>query len=484
LAWQREVISGDPGTRWTNNTERVKYQFVCALINTCGFCLQYHMKIGAIWGIPLHRGCRCEQRRIPVGAEAPHEFVDYREILDNMSHADQVAAIGASNYKLLKDGVVKWEDIVTPSRVRDLREVVANKRLSVKTMVDAGVSPRLAATAHATVNTPEHVLAEQRQMQLVQQATASGARLEDLTKALGQKVATRVSIAAGPDTYGAGPAWTGGPITPRPPAPSQADLLLSALDKVRTRDAALAKAKAEAAKKPATPTTSESPKEPMATEPPATMPPAETKPVALRKEPPPTEETSSATTRTFASSRDADAWGTENYSKWAKGLNQSQRNAIEDYRHDAWKELNEGLRSEKGLGGLTPSLRRMAKHLDAALAKHPLPEAVTVVRSIDLKSAGIAPDQLVPGRQILDKGYTSTSLDPHKAWVGQRLEIRLPKGTPAAYVNIVGEGNKGEFELLVSRDVEQYRVVGVKDDSHRTVVLEAILPSAETKAKK
>jgi hypothetical protein len=261
LAWQRQIISGDPGTRWVNDTDRVKYQFVCALINTCGFCLQYHLKIGAIWGIPLHHGCRCEQRKILVGAEAPHAFVDFREILDQMDHADQVAAIGASNYRLLKEGVVKWTDIVTPSRVRDLREVVSNKRLSVKTMVAAGVNPKIAETAHATVNTPEHILAEQRQMQLVQQAMASGARLEDLTRQLGQKVASRVSIAAGPDTYGTGPAWAGGPITPKGPAPSQADILLAALGKIKTRDAAIAKAKAEASKKaePAAPPTEPSP---------------------------------------------------------------------------------------------------------------------------------------------------------------------------------------------------------------------------------
>jgi hypothetical protein len=253
LAWQRQIISGDPGTRWVNDTQRVQYQFVPSFIKTCGLCLQYTYKIGAIWGIPLHHGCRCRQDKIIVGAEAPHEFADFREILDAMDHADQVAAIGASNYRLLKEGVVEWKDIVTPSRVRDLREVVANKRLSIKTMVDAGINPKIAAAAHATVNTPEHVLAEQRQMQLVQAATASGARLEDLTKQLGEKIATRVSIAAGPDTYGAGPAWTGGPITPKGPAPSQADLLLSALEKIRARDAAIAKAKAEAAKPPAIP---------------------------------------------------------------------------------------------------------------------------------------------------------------------------------------------------------------------------------------
>lgn len=123
----------------------------------------------------------------------------------------------------------------------------------------------------------------------------------------------------------------------------------------------------------------------------------------------------------------------------------------------------------------------MVKNLDAALAKHPLPEPVTVVRSVDLMSAGIDRSQLKPGAMIIDKGYTSTSLDPNKAWVGQRLEIRLPAGTPAAYVNYVGEGNTTELELLVGREVEQYRIVEVRNDLYRTVVLEAILPAGGTK---
>ena len=41
----RVIISGDAGTTWTNDTDRVHYQFVAASINTCGVCLQYHLKI-------------------------------------------------------------------------------------------------------------------------------------------------------------------------------------------------------------------------------------------------------------------------------------------------------------------------------------------------------------------------------------------------------------------------------------------------------
>ena len=68
---ERLIISGDPGTTWTNDSERVRYQFHAALINTCGVCLQYHQKIGAWWPIPIHYGCRCTQTAVKPGATAP-----------------------------------------------------------------------------------------------------------------------------------------------------------------------------------------------------------------------------------------------------------------------------------------------------------------------------------------------------------------------------------------------------------------------------
>ena len=42
----------------------------------------------------------------PSQAKAPHEFVDYRELLAQFPPPMQAAAVGASNYKLLKAGCV------------------------------------------------------------------------------------------------------------------------------------------------------------------------------------------------------------------------------------------------------------------------------------------------------------------------------------------------------------------------------------------
>jgi hypothetical protein len=143
----RVIISGPPGSPYTNNTGQVLYQYVCALINTCGFCLSFHLKISTRWPIPQHHGCRCRQIPIYPGREAPHDFADYHGILDEMSSADRATAIGASNDKLLESGLATLDDIVTPYRVRDLHEVVARRGLTVRQMVKAGVALGVARRA-------------------------------------------------------------------------------------------------------------------------------------------------------------------------------------------------------------------------------------------------------------------------------------------------------------------------------------------------
>jgi hypothetical protein len=107
------------------------------------------------WPIQLHHGCRCEQRRVDPDQKAPHAFADYRTMLDEMSHADRVKAIGSSVYNLLARGVIEWKDVVTRYRVRSLKEVVTNKKLSIKTIEANGARPCIAEMAHAAVRTPE-----------------------------------------------------------------------------------------------------------------------------------------------------------------------------------------------------------------------------------------------------------------------------------------------------------------------------------------
>src|SRR5262249_8811370 len=147
------------------------------------------------WPIPIHHGCRCTQSVIAPGADAPEPFVNCRVLLDQMPRDQQVAAIGASNYKLLRAGVVSWEDIVTPSRVRDFREVVANRQLSLGQLKRAGVSRVHAERAMASVHTPEHEHAERQRKELIECLKGAGLAHEHTVNELARRIAARVKIA-------------------------------------------------------------------------------------------------------------------------------------------------------------------------------------------------------------------------------------------------------------------------------------------------
>ena len=151
----RTIITGAAGSRYTNNTGQVLYQFHCALINTCGRCLQYYLKISTSWPIPLHRNCRCWAVRLDPGSTASHGFADFGLILSKMSSADRATAIGASNARLLDSGLATLDDIVTPYRVRDFAEVVARTGLSIKAMTKAGVAVWIAKRAYETAHESE-----------------------------------------------------------------------------------------------------------------------------------------------------------------------------------------------------------------------------------------------------------------------------------------------------------------------------------------
>jgi hypothetical protein len=222
----REIYDGNAGTRFVNDTGKVLYQFIASLHNTCALCLQYHLKISFAWPIPMHYGCRCIQREIEPGEKAPYDFVNYRELLKKMPHDQQVAAMGASNYKLLESGLVQWEDIVTENRVRDFREVVARKRLTVKEMTAHGVKKYQAEEAYRSVHTAAHQAAEQHRQQLLNNLSAAGMSQEALVRELSSRLAERVKVAPGPTgPYTAGPAWSGGTV----PVPGHVEELAALL---------------------------------------------------------------------------------------------------------------------------------------------------------------------------------------------------------------------------------------------------------------
>jgi len=186
----RTIIDGDPGSRWTNDTSKVWYQLTCAMINTCGLCLQYHLKIARYWPLPLHHSCRCWLTVIKVGAESD-PFADFRAILEGMAMPEKVAAIGRSNWALLRSGVVTWEQIVTPARVRSFREVMDLNRISIKAAIKAGVQPSIARTAYSATPSPEHVHAAQHWQSLIDRVLKSATLHEATLGLLGERMLSR-----------------------------------------------------------------------------------------------------------------------------------------------------------------------------------------------------------------------------------------------------------------------------------------------------
>lgn len=77
---------------------------------------------------------------------------------------------------------------------------------------------------------------------------------------------------------------------------------------------------------------------------------------------------------------------------------------------------------------------------------------------------------------LTDTGFTSTTVAPPKTFDSHTFEIRLPKGTPGAFLDVVPgtlASSAEDAEFLVARSVNRFRVVEVKPDR---IVLEAMKP--------
>jgi ADP-ribosyltransferase exoenzyme len=186
--------------------------------------------------------------------------------------------------------------------------------------------------------------------------------------------------------------------------------------------------------------------------------------------------------QTFETTSQADAWAKRHYEAWAQSLSPAERDAIGEYKGSSYDKLNRYLRNPDQ-HTLTPQIKKWTEEIDKALAKNLLPEPVTAVRYFPLASVGLSREDLKVGRDITDKGYASTSVNPHHQWGGQRFEVRIPAGTPAGYVQLATGSMQSEYELLLGRGADTFRVVELKDDSHKTVVVELVQPTVHADKK-
>lgn len=148
-------------------------------------------------------------------------------------------------------------------------------------------------------------------------------------------------------------------------------------------------------------------------------------------------------------------------SRWENDLTENERNGIVTYTSNAYSQMNRDLRSGKIKGTL------YEKEINAAtkgLEKTLLAEDTVVFRGmgeIDAFSAwtGIPKSDLskkavqdsLIGTKLVEKGFMSTGTNMGSAWSGLKLEVYLPKGTQAMYVDPISR-YKGEYEILVQRN--------------------------------
>jgi hypothetical protein len=190
----RIQFNGPPGEVFTNSGDTVLYQLHCSLVRTCGLCFQFHMAIGPSFPIPYHRGCNCTQVPVWPGQSA-EPFVDFREVIRELGPDQQSAVMGVSNLRLVESGVVSYEDVVTRTRVRDLREVVSRNRLTVRDMTRSGVGRREAERAFETVNTPAHELAVEKRRELVEALRGKSIADAMIADAVAERIARRILVA-------------------------------------------------------------------------------------------------------------------------------------------------------------------------------------------------------------------------------------------------------------------------------------------------
>ena len=118
-------------------------------------------------------------------------------------------------------------------------------------MTDHGVTKYYAEQAYNAVHTTEHEAVARQRRELLQKLTGAGISQENLVREISNRLAARVSIAAGPEgPYTSGPAWGGGPL-PVPGGPAELGRLISGWKPQRQKAAMAPKPKTEAAPTPA-----------------------------------------------------------------------------------------------------------------------------------------------------------------------------------------------------------------------------------------
>lgn len=157
--------------------------------------------------------------------------------------------------------------------------------------------------------------------------------------------------------------------------------------------------------------------------------------------------------KTFSNEDDADRFANTQLGRVERFASQSEVNALVDYSGDAYLQINKELRSGRVLNS-----RDYIDAIDRAMAR---PDAVTKENFTAMR--GFHPDFFAgakPGDVLIDRGYSSTSINPNHSWYGSAARVLIPKGTRGIYLERITE-NPGEYEFLLNRGT-RFEVVSNK----------------------
>ena len=191
--------------------------------------------------------------------------------------------------------------------------------------------------------------------------------------------------------------------------------------------------------------------------------------------------------------REEDKFFQNDYDEWRPKMTKAEYNGVREYTGATYRQMNKYLREGKYGSGENETLEKLIKNCYGGIKKFALKDNTLVYRSSSddllkqLSANGItleypqsiSPSQFVAnvkrfiGSTVVDKGFTSTSTRSN-TWDGRvRYNIRVPKGTNAAYVNHMSQ-HKSEFEMILNHGTK-FKITGAHVNSNGTPVVDMIV---------
>lgn len=193
-------------------------------------------------------------------------------------------------------------------------------------------------------------------------------------------------------------------------------------------------------------------------------------------------DTPLAVTSGFEPLSDADAQSMQDEMNDGAPWSVKQEDALVTYSGDAYRDMNGCLRFGTSC---SPDTERNNQLVSDAM--RPTTRPTTTFRGAGFASLGVeSHEQLqgMVGSVVSDPGFTSTSITPEtlQSFSGDvALQIEVPEGTPAAYIDQISEHGSNsddeppERELLLDRGT-RFEILEVGDMDGRTTVRVRVLP--------